>query len=366
MTLSLLRLLFFLLLTGPVLFTLQAQDRLELIHSDVSRGSIINSKEDIKILQGNVHVRQDTLEIFCDLAVYYPHRQKAVLTGNVRLIRGSEVLTAQKVTYFEQEKKAIAEDSVHVQRPGQELFSEYLEYYYETDQALAKRNVRIIDQESRVVVTGREGEYLPDQQRSVIRGKAHFQQVSRDEQDTLHIYARKLEYRYAPTRLAIARDSVRIYRGALTAQCDSAAYFLDDERAFLRINPSAQQENNELTGGEMELIFEQSQLQEIVVRENALAISVEDSSAGKVNRLTGKLIRAYIQDNQIRELWAVDNARSRYYLKDESGDQGFNTASADTILISFREGEVNQITVIGGSQGIYYPADYQGKKETEF
>ena len=43
--------------------------RLELIHANVSRGVVENGIA-LRVLEGNVHARQDTLELFCDRAVY--------------------------------------------------------------------------------------------------------------------------------------------------------------------------------------------------------------------------------------------------------------------------------------------------------
>jgi hypothetical protein len=68
--------------------SLEAQDRLELIHADFSRGQMSGQKEEVKILEGSVHVRQDTVEIFCDRALYYRGEGKLILEGHVRLIRG--------------------------------------------------------------------------------------------------------------------------------------------------------------------------------------------------------------------------------------------------------------------------------------
>ena len=116
----------------------------------------------------------------------------------------------------------------------------------------------------------------------------------------------------------------------------------------------------------MEMDFAGNKLRKIRVNGEAVAISVEDSTAGKMNRLTGQGITAFVVDDKLSELWAYDNARSKYYLKDNGLSQGINTASADTIRIYFREGELDRIAVKGGSQGIYYPTGYQGKIDTEF
>jgi lipopolysaccharide export system protein LptA len=346
--------------------SLEAQDRLELIHADFSRGQMSGQKEEVKILEGSVHVRQDTVEIFCDRALYYRGEGKLILEGHVRLIRGSETLTAKKVTYYENRKLAIAEQNVRVKRPGQEMHSEYLEYYYETDQAFAKTNLLLCDEDSRAYVAAAQGEYIPQENRSKVEENAHFWQVDSSGRDTLHIYARVMEYFFQPGRKATAKDSVKIVRGDLIALCDSALYLLDQERVFLEIQPRAQQKNNQLFGTQMEMDLSGMELRQIMVRGNAVALSVEDSSAEKTNRLTGQEIIAFIVAQKIDQLWAYNNARSKYYLKEKEQGQGVNVTSADTIGFFFKEGELDHIGVKGGSQGIYYPEGYQGKIESEY
>jgi hypothetical protein len=173
--------------------------------------------------------------------------------------------------------------------------------------------------------------------------------------DTLHIFARELTYAFGAERVAIARDSVIILRGDLKAESDSAAYLIDQQRVFLESRPKAHQKNNELTGLQIELDLTGMKLRQIWVRQEALAISIEDSLTNKVNRLTGKEIIATIADNRIRQIVAYDNARSQYFLKDKGVIQGVNSASADTIRVYFVEGEVDLIEVQGGSEGVYKP-----------
>lgn len=343
-----------------------AQQRLELIHADFSRGQMSGQSEEVKILEGNVHVRQDTVEIFCDKAFYYRDIGKLILEGNVRIIRGPQILTARKVTYYEDRKLAIAEKKVYLQRPGQELRSEYLEYYYETDQAFAKTNLFLVDRKSRAFVTAVQGEYVPQENRTRVENNAHFWQVDSSGSDTLHIYARVMNYYFLnEDRRATAKDSVTIIRGDLVAQCDSAIYWLDDERVYLEKQPRAREKNNKLSGRQMEMDMSGMKLRRITVRGEATAVSVEDSAADKVSRLTGQEIIAFISDQKIDQLWALKNARSKYYLKDKGEEQGVNVASADTIRIFFKEGEVDHISVKGGSEGTYYPPDYTGNIKTE-
>jgi lipopolysaccharide export system protein LptA len=351
--------LFFLILSLP--FSILAQSRVELIHADVSRGMRIGNEE-VSVLEGNVYIRQDTMAIYCDVAKYFKSQNKVVLEKNVRIIRGKQVLTALKVTYFEKTKVAIAESNVNVRRPGQELSCDYLRYFYETDQSYARGNVKIIDRKNRTTITSREGEYLPDRSISKVWHDAHFMQADSNSIDTLHIYAEKMTYFFDSPRKATAVGSVVILKGDLEAHCDSAVYLIDEEKVFLEKNPVAKQQNNELSGEQIELLLPDMKLERIFVRRNALTVSVVDSARQQINRLSGKEIMAIMKDDEIDQLWAYNNARSQYYLEDERVVQGVNNASADTIKVFFKDGEVEYIEVIGGAEGVYKPENNVGKR----
>ncbi len=337
----------------------KSPSRLELIHADFSRGRVENGQS-LKILEGNVHARQDSLELFCDRAVYLENQKKLVLEGHVILKEGKKNLTAKNVTYFENKKLAIAEDSVHLWKENQEIYCNYLEYYYETDQAFARDNLLLIDKNQNAYVSALRGEYLPERNMAYVEVNCHLWRVDTTQTDTLHIFSKKMEYYFKPIRKAIARREVVIQQGNMTANCDSAVYLVDREKAYLEIAPRAIQENNEMEGKKIELEFKDLEIKKIIVYGDARAVSVEDSVLKKENRLEGKKLIMFIENRNLKELWAISNARSIYYLKEEKKDQGINTATADTIRVYFKNSELDSISVIGGAQGIYYPANYKG------
>jgi len=355
----------FILFSGIVMLIAQegnkkyASSRLELLHADVSRGVVVDGKP-LKILEGNVRARQDTLLLFCDRAIYNDPEKKIVLNGNVKLIRGKDTLIADQITYFEEEKKAVAKGRVQVYRPRQTMKADYLEYYYETDQIRALGNLQLHDADNRVFITAWKGEYRPEENISYVERQAHLWQLDSSGTDTLHIFGRRMEYYFGEPRYAVVRDSVHIFQGELHAWCDSVIYLVEEEVAYLEKSPRALQKNNELLGKRMQLILKDMQLEQIRVKGGALAISVVDSMLKKENRLEGREIVMYISNQKMRELRAISNARSLYYLKENEEERGVNTASADTIKAFFTENELDSIVVIGGSQGTFFPRDYQG------
>jgi len=98
---------------------------------------------------------------------------------------------------------------------------------------------------------------------------------------------------------------------------------------------------------------------------DAIARNYTDSLQSKMNVLKGKTIDFFIEDKKPKFIVARDNASSIYYMEDDGVDQGNNYATSDTIFIYFKEGELDSIDIIGGSQGVFYPSDYKGEKAFE-
>jgi lipopolysaccharide export system protein LptA len=342
------------------IFADPARSRLELIHADISRGYVENDIP-YKLLEGNVHARQDTLEIFCERAVYSEIEKILYLKGNIRMFRGKDTLLADEARYFEESQIALAEGNVQVFRPGQNMKSDYLEYHYVDDQIRATGNLFLHDEENNTFITAESGEFVPEKEFSYVRKDAHLWRIDSTATDTLHIYSYQMEYHFAEMRRAVARDSVRIFQGNLYAFCDSATYNIEEDIIYLESEPQAIQENNKMFGEAMQLILEDRELRQIKVSGEAKAISTIDSTAQKENRLEGRELIMYIENRKLSTIYAISNARSFYYLKEQQEDRGINVASADTIKAFLVADELDSIAVIGGAQGTYYPEDYKGK-----
>jgi lipopolysaccharide export system protein LptA len=333
--------------------------RLELLHADVSKGIVENGSK-FRILEGNVHARQDTLELFCNRAIYSEEQKVITLRGNVKLLKGRDTLIAEEVRYFEARKIAIAEREVHVFRTEQEMRCQYLEYHYQTDMIKASGNLFLHEKKNRVYVTGLRGEYSPKSYSSFVQNNAHLWRLDSTSRDTLHIFSDRMEYHFGNERRAVARNNVHIQQGNLHANCDSAIYLVEKDIIMLEGKPKAVQENNEMYGKHIKLFLKDRELERINVEGGAQAISFADSLLEKENRLEGKQIIMYINNRKLIKLYAISNARSYYHLEEDEEDKGINVASADTIKAYFINNEIDSISVIGGAQGIYYPEGYKG------
>lgn len=343
-----------------------SDDGLELIHADKTIGTNKNG-EQLRIFTGNVHFQQDTVDMYCQKAVYYDDRDKAEFIGDVLINDGHRTLTADKIEYYPQSKLAVCIGRVAIKGPTDSLYAEYFTYNFDTEKTIAKKNLYILDEENNVQIWGMSGIYEPDKNHSLVKENARLAKIDTASGDTLIITAYQLEYFNSggeKTR-AIATDSVVIIQGALKAVCDTAVYFTEKEIIWLNHNPIAWYEDSELSGVKMKVLLDSLKIKNIFIYDRAKAKSLADSLKEKYNVLRGKDIEFQIEKNKPKTIIAKDNASSVYYLKDEETDQGINYATSDTIVVNFFEGELDSIKILGGAEGIFYPDNYKGEKAFE-
>lgn len=338
-----------------------SKDGLQLVHADRHIGKEADG-EQLRIFDGNVYFEQDTLRMWCDRAVMREQKKRLDFFGHVKITDGLRTIRAKKIEYYWEERQAYCFGRVQIKSESDSLFARYFEYNFKSGKAEAKNDVFLLDRENLAHIWGMEALYLPDKKFSKVTGRAHLMKMDSTGNDTLNIFAHVLQYaKTSDQRIAQAFDSVKIMNGKLKAVCDTAVYFIDEEKAVLKHNPAAWYEDSELRSTLMSVYFDSLKLRKIKLEGAAVAKTLADSTTNEYDILKGKLIYFYIENKKPKRIIAINNASSLYYVTEQTEDQGANFATADTIKIFFNEGKLDSIAILGGAQGTYYPEKF--KKE---
>ena len=340
-----------------------AQDSgLELIHADKQTGKKIDG-EKVSEFTGNVHFRQDTVDMYCSRAVFYEKQDRIDFIGNVSISDGHRNVKAKKIEYYPETKIAVCLGDVRLKSPDALLNSDYFSYNFNLKTAEAEGSIYIYDLQNDVKIWGRKGLHDGLNKYSFIESEAKLMKIDTSAADTLIITSDSLQYFGKDTSKAVAIDSVVLTKGALKAVCDTMVYMPDMETAWLHYKPQAWFENNELSGDDMQVLFDSLKVKEIYISGNAVAVNKADSLKKQINELKGKKIRFEIENKKPEKIISMENASSVYYLNKDGEDQGHNVSTADTIFIFFKEGEVDSIRIKGGADGTFYPENYKGEAD---
>ena len=321
--------------------------------------------EQIKELIGDVIITRDDMKIECQQAFHYQVADKIVFVKEVHYSDSLREMWADKIIYYVNKDSMEAEGSVKIVQDEYESYSRKAYYSEERRKVYLRENVKILNLENHVTMTGKRG--FGDESMKYARVRGNAEMIKKDSLDKIEMTVDAVEIEYFNADdYAQAKDSVKIYQGDVTGNCGLMTYFLKDKKTLMVDNPMIFRDPDELEGDSIYLYLKDEKLEKIEIFGNASVISpVEESEKDEKNQMYGKRMYIYIVDDNIKTIDVVGNARSIYYIFEEAQgkapvSKGANSVSGDKIYLFFNEGDLETIHVAGGTEGIYYPSDYQG------
>lgn len=283
------------------------------------------------------------------------------LIGNVIFQHSDLNLRSKRAVWYRTAGQVVFIDSVRIEDSDQVLTADRVTYYRKSRTAVADGNVVLFSRKENTRIAGGHGEY------NRIKKKVVFTQspsmwVKPDKGDsTVVVAADTMEYN-VELKEGLARKNVRITKADMTATCQEATWINEEEKIVLEGNPVAQKETDRLTGDRMELLIQNDRVKQIAVVGNARASHLEivdsTSQTAKESLLASKKMYFFLQEEELTQVRACGNATSTYYPRSTGesevtapGDK--NQASGDTIDLFLSERRLNQVTIKGGAMGTY-------------
>ncbi len=316
--------------------------------------------ETVKELIDNVLITRGDMKIACDHALHFQAAGKILFDINVHYRDSLRNLWAKKVTYHIEKDSLEAEGSVKITQDIYEAYSRRANYTNQRENVYLYREVKLINLEDRVTLTGSKG--FGDRTLEYARVTGDAQLVKRDSLDETEITidAALIEY-FHPEHRAQAVDSVNILLNEASGRAGKLQYYTEAKRALMEREPVIFRDREEMRGDSIKLHFAGDKLDRIELLGRASAFSpVEESEIERVNQMYGGKIFIELFEQKVRDVTVWDNARSIYFVMEEGEYKGANKASGDRIYLHFKEGELKNINVAGGSEGAFYPPDYSG------
>ncbi len=322
--------------------------------------AVQNLSRDFVNLYGDVRVKDDTLTLLTSQASYSGRRKTVTSDSAVYLNDTRRTLTANRGTYDAETKVAMFYGNVFVRDSSSSLRSDTLFYFRNSDSTIANCNVKIHSLDNNVTIYGRHFEDHGRKKYSMVSGAPLLVQIdtaSDGKIDTLMITGMQLEaYRDSVSERFIAKDSVQIIRGSLSARCGYGIYFTSDSLVVLQRSPIVWYEDNQLTGDSVAVYIRNKNISRVDVVGAAFAASQSDSLlADRFNQLKGKKLTMFLNDRKVSRIIVESNATSLYYLYDKGKPNGANRVSGDRVVMHFTDGKIDKISVVSGVEGDYYP-----------
>ncbi len=289
------------------------------------------------------------------------------LFGNVWFEHGDLILKSQQAVWYKSAGQVVLTGGVEVQDSTRTLNAQRVVYYQKTGKTVATGSVRLFERKDKVEITGNKGEYDKEKKYAVFTESPKLTVNPEKGDSSLIVTAKKLEYS-KNEEIGIATDSVKIRKNRLTATCQKATWYNQENVIILSGSPQARQDQDEVTGDSMQLFLAENRLQRIEVSGRAKASQkLYDSLSARFNEsfLTSQKVLFYLQDEKVREVKAINQATSLYLPSSaDTLDLTKNETSGDTIQIYIDSSRVERVLVKGGAQGRYFFIPEERKGET--
>ena len=290
--------------------------------------------ENVQELRGNVHLRQEDMNLFCQRATWYQKQGRLILQENVRILDSQKELSADYIIFYENERREEAQGNVRVVDSTTVLTAERLVYFENGDYGIADKGVRMVNTRNNVVLTGGHAEYYRAADSVVVTFDPVLVQLDSLNTETWRITGQIMELRRNGD-LAMVADSVRIIRDDFEVNCGLATYWRDEGRILLEKTPQVWRQNDRLTGNKIELFLDKKHLKQARVTGRAMLVARADSTDAeeRFNLLDGHDLIIDFENNQMRHVTVENQATSWYHVFEDQRYQGLNKVTGDKIRI---------------------------------
>jgi lipopolysaccharide export system protein LptA len=188
--------------------------------------------------------------------------------------------------------------------------------------------------------------------------------------DTLRIKSVVMEAYQGDSSHFIATDSVKLSRANFSAIGGKLYYSRTDSmmRLYGNSRQSMWNDSTEIDGDSIVMYQKNKKLDHVIAFGHAFATDpYKDSTvAGRINQLSSQKMTLFVVKDTVKELLAVDNALSIYFITSDNKPSGFNRSSGDSMRIDFEHNTVKHVATLSGSEGEYWPERFVKDRGSAF
>lgn len=157
-------------------------------------------------------------------------------------------------------------------------------------------------------------------------------------------------------RLMKAYHKVRIYRTDVQGVCDSLVYNSKDSCMTMYTDPILWNEGQQLLGEQIKIYMNDSTIDWAHIINQALTVEMKDSI--HYNQVSGKEMKAYFINGDMRHIEVIGNVLTAFYPEEKDSTMtGFNCLEGSVLHLYMKDKKMEKGLFIGKSNGTMYPMD---------
>lgn len=338
---------------------LELKDGVRIRHGDITitsdEGRQIVSRR-VAVLIGNVHIDQKTLHMDGDEGEYRQDDDEGVLRGNVTIVDRGWTITCDHAVFSRLTDTAWLTGNVVASDTASVLTADSVFYDQRNQIVEGFGDVTVSNERERIIVRGRHGIFHRDRSEAVVDETPRMIIDPETEQPTV-VDADTMRF-FPDNDRAVASGRVKIVKGEMVTQCDSAVVIDAEKRAELYGNPLAKQDNVSMQANTMFLFYNDEEVNKVrLVEDAAIREAVKDTLVvGRDGWVEGDTIDLYLHDNNLDSLSVTGKASSEYYPTSPDKVES-NFVRGEEMFFVFDNDTLSWVRIKGGADGVYRYVD---------
>ncbi|MCL2182105.1 MAG: hypothetical protein FWB85_01370 [Chitinispirillia bacterium] len=292
------------------------------------------------------------------------------LRGDVAFRLDDIRISAQEAMWNRNEGVVDFHTDVKVEQRGQIMTCNRLNFRRDRNTLSAIGSVHYSDSAKITFMRGQTAEYATNKKECILYGDPLLTRIDTTETDTLFISGKFMVYNDS-LKIATVVDSVKIFRGSLTATGSKGEYFAKENMAKLRVKPVILYEKHRIVGDSVDLFFGKESLESAAVMGNTHGFysEIADSSSDTtvMNIWSDRLYMAMYESGKVHSIKATGSARGDYTETpaDPAKAPAATQISSDSLhMFMFENGKVNAIKAYSRAHARYSEAAAGSKAAT--
>ncbi|WP_286145012.1 OstA-like protein [Bacteroides caecimuris] len=321
-------------------------------YSPATKQSVFN--HDVKLVNPKFVLTSDTLR-------YNTESKIAVILGPSNIVSDNNHIYSERGFYNTMTEQAELLDRSVLTNQGKKLVGDSLFYDRIIGYGKAFDNVKMTDSINKNMLTSDYCFYneLTDSAFATKRAVAIDYSQGPDSLfmhgDTLQLVSYNLNTD-SVFRLMKAYHKVRIYRTDVQGVCDSLVYNSKDSCMTMYTDPILWNEGQQLLGEQIKIYMNDSTIDWAHIINQALTVEMKDSI--HYNQVSGKEMKAYFINGDMRHIEVIGNVLTAFYPEEKDSTMtGFNCLEGSVLHLYMKDKKMEKGLFIGKSNGTMYPMD---------
>lgn len=246
------------------------------------------------------------------------------------------------------------------------LIGDTIHYNRATGQGEVFGRMCLEDLKQKAILRGNYGTYNEKTEYGMATDSAYA--IDYSQKDSLFLHGDTLKMIADSTYKNIyAYYNVRFYRNDIQGVCDSMSFVQRDSLLSLHGNPVIWNEGNQILGNRIDIYLNDSTIEKAHVRDYALAIQ-DRQVTGQYNQISGRDLKAFFTEGELRHVLVEGNAESLYYLVEEDSARtviGLNKTESAYLSMDFMNDELEKLKLWSSTQAVTTPLSQLKPEESK-